>query len=103
MRRAEASSTVHFASKVIFTPLVTLLWAIVYFCTIPGAVAHSSLGFLCPALGWIIPLALSISVFFGQNFIYDFAEFSRIWLSDWKLAFKKKLRREFKEIRDAMK
>ena len=96
-------NTVHFASKVIFTPLVTLLWAIVYFCTIPGAVAHSSLGFLCPALGWIIPLALSISVFFGQNFIYDFAEFSRIWLSDWKLAFKKKLRREFKGIRDAMK
>ena len=42
-------------------------------------------------------------MFFGQNFIYDFAEFSRIWLSDWKLAFKKKLRREFKEIRDAMK
>lgn len=96
-------NTVHFASKVIFTPLVTLLWAIVYFCTIPGAVAHSSMGFLCPALGWIIPLALSISVFFGQNFIYDFAEFSRIWLSDWKLAFKKKLRREFKGIRDAMK
>ena len=65
--------------------------------------AHSSLVFLCPAFGWIIPLALSISVFFGQNFIYDFAEFSRIWLSDWKLAFKKKLRREFKGIRDAMK
>lgn len=95
-------NTVHFVSRLIFTPIVVILWAIMYFCTIPSAIAHSGLGFLCPALGWIIPTVLSLSIFFGQSFIYDFAEFLRVYASDWRLAFKPDLRRKFRKLRSEL-
>ena len=92
-------NTVHFVSRLIFTPIMMILWAIVFFCTLPGPVAHSGLGFLCPDMTWLLPLVLTLLVPFGHSYIYDYLEFVRVLFSDWRLFFRPKLKKEFLDIR----
>lgn len=96
-------NTVHFASRLALTPLVMLLWAVVFFCILPGAITHSGLGFLCPASAWIIPTVLTAMVLGGHSFIYDYLEFIRIFCSDVRLLFKASLKREFIKLRNQIR
>lgn len=96
-------NTVHFAAKVIFTPIVALLWAAVFFTTLPHAIAFSGLGFICPALRWIIPTALTLSTIWGQGYLYDYLEFLRVYNSDCRLTCHRSISRMYKEIRKELK
>lgn len=91
-------NTMHFASKLIFTPLIIILWAGLTFGLLPGIISHSSLGFACPALAWVIPTLLTAFVPFGYGIFYDYIEFLRIWFSDVRLSFNARLKKQYKEI-----
>lgn len=75
-------NTVGFATKAIGTVVMTLIWTIVCFLT----------------LKWFIALPIVIASIFSAGFFYDYLEYLRIYISDVKLLFNKKLRKSFDKI-----
>lgn len=77
-------NTVHFGVKLGMLPILTLIWAIVAFCTLP----------------WYWALAAILLFLPSYSFIYDAKEFARRMYSDYSLLGKKKLAKQFEEIRN---
>lgn len=75
-------NTVSFGVKLVLTALLTLIYAIVAFCTAP----------------WWLALVLLLLWFPTYGYFYDYLEGCRRWISDIKLLCNKKLWKKFKGI-----
>lgn len=78
-------NTVSFGVKLVMYPILLILWSAIFLCTLPYYIA-------IPA----IPLS-----FLSCNFIYDYMEFARILISDYKLLFNKDLHKDFTGIAES--
>jgi hypothetical protein len=82
VRDAAFRNTVSFGVKLVLTTLLTLIYAIVAFCTAP----------------WWLALVLLLLWFPTYGYFYDYLEGCRRWASDIRLLCNKKLWKKFKGI-----
>jgi hypothetical protein len=82
VRDAAFRNTVSFGVKLVLTTLLTLIYAIVAFCTAP----------------WWLALVLLLLWFPTYGYFYDYLEGCRRWVSDIRLLCNKKLWKKFKGI-----
>ena len=76
-------NTARYGARLIGNILMSIIWAIVFFC----------------CFKWYIALAGLIYFFFSFNVFYDYMEFSRRIISGWRLLRRKDLKSEFEAIR----
>lgn len=75
-------NTVTFGGKLLLFPLVCTAGTIVLFCELP----------------WYYALAGTVALLWSYDFWYDYHELCRRMVSDFRWAFKTKLRKEYKEL-----
>ena len=79
-------NSVRMLVKMVLTPFTLIIWAILFFCTIK----------------WYAALVLCLLFLPGCRIFYDYREFSRILLSDWKLTISGKgLKSRFAAIKES--
>ncbi|MBO6057777.1 MAG: hypothetical protein J6P64_06170, partial [Bacteroidales bacterium] len=75
-------NTVNYVVELFLHPLISLIGTILLFCYTP----------------WKIAVLGSIFLYISYTFFMDSNEFIRIWMSDIRWVFNKKLRKEFDEL-----
>ena len=75
-------NTVNVCVELILHPLIMATGVTLLFCLTP----------------WQIALLGSVFLYFSYVYYFDYSEYVRIWTSDIRWIFNKKLRREFKEL-----
>jgi len=75
-------NTVNVCVELIMHPLIMATGVTLLFCLVP----------------WKIALLGSIFLYFSYIYYFDYSEYVRLWTSDLRWTFNKKLRKEFKEL-----
>ena len=75
-------NTVRFGVRLALTPVMAIIWAAVFFCT----------------LGWAQAIVFFLFSLCSYSIAFDGKEFYRILFSDWRLAFSKRLRDLYNDI-----
>ena len=77
-------NTAGFGIKLVMGPLMLIMWAILAFCNAP----------------WWLAIMFTLLTIPSYTFVYDYAEFIRIFISDLKLLRNRKMARRFEDIRN---
>ena len=75
-------NTVNVCVELIMHPLVMATGVTLLFCLVP----------------WKLAILGSIFIYFSYVYYFDYSEYVRLWTSDLRWTFNKKLRKEFKEL-----